>query len=102
MGTPANESKLTGFNINRLPPDLQRRLTDTYQSDQLDNALEVNHIYHGDARQLLPKIQSNSIALSIWSPPYFVGKEYEADLSFEDWQNLLATAAIPVLVKEEE
>ncbi|MFQ5613968.1 MAG: DNA methyltransferase [Anaerolineae bacterium] len=32
--------------------------------------------------------------MSIWSPPYFVGKEYEADLSFEDWQNLLATVIV--------
>jgi site-specific DNA-methyltransferase (adenine-specific) len=55
-------------------------------------ALEVNRIYQGDMRELLPKIQPNSIALSIWSPPYFVGKEYESDLSFEDWQNLLSKA----------
>lgn len=89
--TPVNETRLAGFNINRLPPDLQRQLIEVYQSEQLENALDPNHIYHGDARQLFPKIQPNSIALSIWSPPYFVGKEYEADLSFEDWQNLLAT-----------
>ena len=92
METPANnKSNLASININRLPLDLQRQFTEIYQSEQIDNALEVNHIYHGDARQLLPKIQPNSIALSIWSPPYFVGKEYEADLSFEDWRNLLAT-----------
>ena len=30
-----------------------------------------------------------SIALSVWSPPYYVGKEYEQDLSFEDWKKLL-------------
>ncbi|HEY84540.1 MAG TPA: site-specific DNA-methyltransferase [Chloroflexi bacterium] len=70
---------------------MQRQLTEVYQSEQLDSALEINRIYHGDARKLLSKIQPNSIALSIWSPPYFVGKEYEADLSFEDWQNLLST-----------
>ena len=27
--------------------------------------------------------------MSFWSPPYFVGKSYEKDLSFEQWQGLL-------------
>lgn len=35
--------------------------------------LEENHIYHGDSRVLLKNIRPDSIALSIWSPPYFVG-----------------------------
>ena len=91
MKSPVKESSLIDFNINRLPPDLQQQLTEVYRNEQLDNALVPNQIYHGDARQLLPKIQPNSIALSIWSPPYFVGKEYEADLSFDDWQKLLDT-----------
>ena len=56
-----------------------------------DKCLEVNKIYTGDARKLLPKIHPRSIALSIWSPPYFVGKKYEANLKFEDWKSLLAT-----------
>ncbi len=91
MKIPTSETKLNGFDLNRMPLELQEQLTELYQSQQLDNPLDENRIYHGDARQLLPQIQRNSIALSIWSPPYFVGKEYEADLSFEDWQNLLAT-----------
>lgn len=36
-------------------------------------------------RTILP----NSISLSFWSPPYFVGKEYESDETYESWQNLL-------------
>ncbi len=91
MESPVTEPNLAHFNMDRLPPDLQRQLTNVYQSSQLDNALEANRIYHGDARELLAQIQPNSIALSIWSPPYFVGKEYEADLTFTDWQNLLST-----------
>jgi len=51
--------------------------------------LSPNNIYLGDSRQLLKKIEKESIALSIWSPPYYVGKEYEKDLSFEDWKGLL-------------
>ena len=53
------------------------------------NSLESNKIYHGDSRQLLPRIESESVSLSVWSPPYYVGKEYEKDLSFDDWKNLL-------------
>lgn len=53
------------------------------------NPLSPNDIYHGDFRILLNTIKKNSIALSVWSPPYFVGKEYEKDLSFDDWKNLL-------------
>ena len=38
---------------------------------------------------MLRKIRPDSIALSFWSPPYFVGKSYEKTLSFDDWQELL-------------
>lgn len=51
--------------------------------------LTVDHVHHGDCRQLLPRVQPNSIALSVWSPPYYVGKDYEKDLSFAQWQSLL-------------
>ena len=55
----------------------------------VSDILAPNEIYHGDSRQFLRKIESESIALSIWSPPYYVGKEYEKYLSFEDWKSLL-------------
>lgn len=51
--------------------------------------LEPDNLYHGDSRQLLKRIAPDSIALSVWSPPYYVGKEYEKDLSFECWKDLL-------------
>ncbi len=51
--------------------------------------LADNAIYTGDARDLLASVCPESVALSFWSPPYFVGKSYEKDLSFEDWQALL-------------
>ncbi|MBI2304822.1 MAG: site-specific DNA-methyltransferase [Chloroflexi bacterium] len=56
--------------------------------DSLDY-LKDNKIYCGDARYLLRRIQPESVALSFWSPPYFVGKSYERTLSFQDWQHLL-------------
>ncbi len=51
--------------------------------------LDANAIYCGDARELLKHLEPDSIALSVWSPPYFVGKSYEKDLSFDGWQALI-------------
>ncbi|HHK5608895.1 TPA: site-specific DNA-methyltransferase [Neisseria cinerea] len=51
--------------------------------------LEINQVYCGDNRELLKRIEPNSIALSFWSPPYFLGKDYEADETFDSWQDLL-------------
>jgi site-specific DNA-methyltransferase (adenine-specific) len=52
--------------------------------------LKPNDIYHGDSRLQLKRIEKESIALSVWSPPYYVGKDYEKDLSFDDWKSLLS------------
>jgi site-specific DNA-methyltransferase (adenine-specific) len=56
-----------------------------------EERLQVDHIYHGDARELLGRIRPSSIALSVWSPPYFVGKSYEKHLTFAGWKDLLRT-----------
>ena len=48
-----------------------------------------NAIYEGDARTLLKCVEPNTVGLSFWSPPYFVGKSYEKDLSFCAWKDLL-------------
>ena len=48
-----------------------------------------NAIYCGDARDLMAYVRPESVALSFWSPPYFVGKSYERSLSFQDWKDLL-------------
>ena len=81
-----------GFSFRRLPVDLQDQLEPLYVESESDREyLKVNEIHLGDARDLLPQIEPNSIALAVWSPPYFVGKEYEAYLTFEDWKNLLET-----------
>jgi site-specific DNA-methyltransferase (adenine-specific) len=52
--------------------------------------LEVDEIHQGDARELVKLIEPESIALSVWSPPYHVGKSYEEDMTFEDWRSLLS------------
>lgn len=51
--------------------------------------LQDNSIYCGDARHLMRRIRPDSVALSFWSPPYFVGKPYERSLTFEGWAALL-------------
>lgn len=68
---------------------------------QPGEVLAPNGIYWGDARVLLRQIRRDSIAVSFWSPPYFVGKPYERHLEFTDWQNLIAdviAAHYPVIV----
>lgn len=52
-------------------------------------ALALNKIYHGDARELMLQLEPGSIACSIWSPPYYVGKSYEKHLTYEQWADLL-------------
>ena len=52
--------------------------------------LDVNRIYCGDSRELLGQIEPNSIALSVWSPPYHVGKEYEKGMTYNEWKALLS------------
>lgn len=51
--------------------------------------LEENAIYCGDARGLLRDVRPESVALSFWSPPYFVGKSYEREMQYEEWQGLI-------------
>lgn len=53
--------------------------------------LEINKIYCGDSCEMLKDIEANSIALSFWSPPYFLGKDYEAGISYQSWQAMLKT-----------
>lgn len=51
--------------------------------------LPINDIHCGDSRDLLKQIKPDSIAVSIWSPPYHVGKEYEAGQSYDEWLQML-------------
>ena len=51
--------------------------------------LDINTVYCGDSRELMTQIEPESVALSFWSPPYFLGKDYEQDNTYESWQELL-------------
>jgi site-specific DNA-methyltransferase (adenine-specific) len=83
------------FSFNRLPVNLQHTLSVIYRENEtVKNPLLEDGIYQGDANELLKRVRPNSIAVSVWSPPYFVGKNYEKHLSFEDWQNMLKNVII--------
>ena len=51
--------------------------------------LEESRVHHGRSEDLLPRITKNSVALSFWSPPYFVGKEYEKNETYQSWTTML-------------
>ena len=38
---------------------------------------------------MLKQLRPESVALSFWSPPYFVGKDYERDETYDSWQEML-------------
>ncbi len=88
MRGAANQAN--GVNYARLPKQLQEQLRPAF-SPPSDTGLYLatDQIHQGDALKLLPQIAPNSVALSVWSPPYFVGKSYESHLTFEKWQSLL-------------
>lgn len=52
--------------------------------------LSLDEIYCGPSEILMNSIEPDSVALSIWSPPYHVGKNYESDQSYEEWQDMLS------------
>ena len=58
--------------------------------DTVQDYLQDDNIYCGDVRTMLRLVRPESVSLSFWSPPYFVGKSYERDMTFEEWQELLS------------
>ena len=64
-------------------------ILDMTASDTLQEYLQDDSIYCGDARAMLQLVRPESVSLSFWSPPYFVGKSYEKDMTFDEWQDLI-------------
>ena len=52
-------------------------------------ATRFDQIVTGDSRKVLADLPPDSVDLSFWSPPYYVGKSYERGLSFRGWQQLI-------------
>ena len=55
----------------------------------MNTYLTVNDIYCGRSEELMKHIEPNLVSLSFWSPPYFLGKEYEIDETYDSWQEML-------------
>src|ERR1700752_1118743 len=53
--------------------------------------LKPNRVYLGNSVNKMLEIEPDVLALSFWSPPYFVGKDYEKSETYESWQELLKT-----------
>lgn len=66
------------------------RCVDQATKHKLNSAFSFNRILHGNAPNILGTLPDNSVDLSFWSPPYFLGKSYEKDLSFDDWKKLIS------------
>ncbi len=50
----------------------------------------LDRIHHADCAGFMrDRLPDDSIDLSFWSPPYFVGKSYEKCLDFAGWQDLI-------------
>ena len=52
--------------------------------------IAYDQIYCGKAEELMKQIEPNSVAVSVWSPPYHVGKQYESEQSYEEWLEMLS------------
>lgn len=53
--------------------------------------LELDNIFCGMAEELMCQIEPDSVAVSVWSPPYHVRKQYESGQSYQDWLTMLET-----------
>lgn len=51
--------------------------------------LSMDDIYCGMAEEKLCQIEPDSVAVSVWSPPCYVGKRYESDRTYEAWENMI-------------
>jgi len=69
----------------------QRRLTEVQISDDktVNTADAVNEFFCHSSEKM-PELPDNSVALMVTSPPYNVGKDYDEDLSLDEYLGLLA------------
>jgi len=76
-------------------PDLSATEGAQPEGDARPQALWADQLYTQSAT-VMAQIPDNSVALAFTSPPYNVGKEYEADMSMESYLQLIETVAAEV------
>lgn len=54
--------------------------------------VEPDTIVCGDCRDVLRDIGEGTVPLSVWSPPYHVGKPYETGQTYDEWVSLISDA----------
>ncbi len=64
-------------------------LTQAVSASSVKDNVPFNQIVTGDARDVLRALPVGSVDLSFWSPPYHVGKSYEKNRTFDEWQGLV-------------
>lgn len=50
---------------------------------------EPGRVFLGDATELIWNLPPSSVHLSVWSPPYHVGKKYEQGQTYDQWIDML-------------
>lgn len=59
------------------------------KASSVTQSLGIDQVHLGRSEELMSQIADGSVTLSFWSPPYFVGKEYEKGETYESWQAML-------------
>lgn len=77
----------SGFYNSRLYEGLEKGKKITYLENEIDSEY-VNSIIHSSSEDM-KELPDNSVHLMITSPPYNVTKEYDDDLSLEEYLELL-------------
>lgn len=87
FGTPQRESHDSSrFYASRLYEDLS--VAEVNGEEQQAPPEVLNRIFVGDSRRM-EALPDNCIHLMVTSPPYNVGKEYDEDLSLDEYRDLL-------------
>ena len=61
--------------------------------------IQLDTIYNEDCLEGMKRIPDGSVDLVVTSPPYFVGKEYEQGVTYDEWQSLLKAVVATVATK---
>ena len=80
-----------GVGLTEFPDFLQAPPSENaVPSPVIASSMPVDRIIQADSRNFLADLPDDSIDLSFWSPPYYVGKSYERDMTFEEWRDLIS------------
>jgi DNA modification methylase len=82
----------SGFYGSRMMKPRSAMMNNLYEKWDGQGTGWMDRIYLGSSSQMLD-IPDNSVGLAFTSPPYAVGKEYDEDLTLEEWEFLMSAVA---------